>query len=181
MSTLPDTGTRTSFNTGAVRDGASGKGTPNRIPPIAIRKMAQRFEDGATKYPDTAPGKPNWMQGIPLSRYQDAIVRHLMQWAEGDTSEDHLGAVLWNAACAAWTEQAIADGRLPAELMDLPFRQVATPTPLTLGELNRQATQACNEHGRRIFIEKWMREMFGPDKITEAVAYKTSQPDPTAL
>lgn len=122
MNTLPDSGTRTGFDTGAVRDGAEGKGLPSSIPYIAIRKLSQRYEDGRSKYPDT-DGKPNWQRGIPLSRYQDAIIRHSYQWAEGDTSEDHLGAVLWNAAGAAWTEEEINAGRLPSELDDLPFRK----------------------------------------------------------
>lgn len=113
---IPDSGTRTNFDTGAVRDAAPGKGFPSMIPPIAIRKLAARFEEGARKY-----GPRNWMKGIPLSRYQDAITRHTLQAAEGDTSEDHLGAVLWNAAAWAWTYDAIKAGALPRELMDLPY------------------------------------------------------------
>lgn len=66
--------------------------------------------------------KPNWMKGIPLSRYQDSLTRHMLSHAEGDTSEDHMGAILWNASAWAWTEEAIAKGLLPAELDDLPFR-----------------------------------------------------------
>lgn len=115
--TLPDTGQRSKFNTGAVRDAMSGKGLPSQIPPEAIRRMALRFEDGATKY-----GLQNWMQGIPLSRYVDAIFRHTLAAAEGRDDEDHLGAVLWNAAAWVWTEDQIASGSLPAELDDLPFR-----------------------------------------------------------
>ena len=87
------------------------------IPPIAIRKLSARFEDGAKKY-----AKHNWMKGIPLSHYTDPLKRHTMAWEEGKTDEDHLGAVLWNAACMAWTEQEIKEGRLPKELDDLPYR-----------------------------------------------------------
>lgn len=114
---LPDSGARSEYATGAVRDASDGKGMPHMIPPIAIRKMAKRFEDGAKKY-----ARNNWMKGIPLSHYQDSAMRHLMQWSEGDESEDHMGAALWNLACAAWTEDAIQKGELPAELDDLPFR-----------------------------------------------------------
>jgi hypothetical protein len=119
-STIPDSGARTNFDTGAVRDAAEGKGLYSRIPPIALRKLAKRFEDGAIKYPDGDKG-PNWMQGIPLSRFYDAIHRHSTQAAEFDTSEDHLGAVLWNAAAWAWTESEINEGRLPESLNNLPF------------------------------------------------------------
>lgn len=118
MKPLPDSGRRSKFATGAVRDAMSGKGLPSQIPPEAIRRMALRFEDGATKY-----GLQNWMQGIPLSRYVDAIFRHTLAAAEGQDDEDHLGAVLWNAAAWVWTEDQIASGSLPAELDDLPFRK----------------------------------------------------------
>lgn len=114
---LPDSGDRTNFSTGAVRDAMQGKGLPSLIPPQAIIRLARRFEDGAEKY-----SRNNWMKGIPLSRFQDAIQRHLLAAAEGKTDEDHLGAVLWNAAAWIWTEDEIAAGRLPAELDDLPYR-----------------------------------------------------------
>lgn len=114
---LPNTGEQTSFSTGAVRDAAKGKGFPHMIPPIGIRKIAKRFEDGAVNY-----GPHNWMKGIPLSRYVDAIKRHCMAWEEGQTNEDHLAAIGWNMVCAAWTEEQIANGNLPAELNNLPFR-----------------------------------------------------------
>ena len=114
---LPDSGARTEFATGAVRDASPGKGLPSMIPPEALRRVALRFEDGAKKY-----GPNNWQKGIPLSRYQDAIMRHLMAWAEGKTDEDHLGAVGWNYCAVLWTEDEIKAGRLPAELDDLPFR-----------------------------------------------------------
>ena len=113
---LPDSGDRTNFDTGAVRDAMSGKGLPSLIPPEAIRRCARRFEDGAAKY-----GLHNWMKGIPLSRYQDAITRHTLAAAEGQTDEDHLGAVLWNAAAWVWTQDEIEAGRLPASLDDRPY------------------------------------------------------------
>jgi hypothetical protein len=115
---LPDSGARSEFETGAVRDASVGKGLPSLIPPIAIRKMARRFEDGATKY-----GRDNWQKGIPLSRYVDAIFRHTLAAVEGQQDEDHIGAVLWNAAAWAWTEQAIENGRLPESLDDLTYRE----------------------------------------------------------
>jgi hypothetical protein len=119
--TIPDSGSRTEFATGAVRDAMAGKGQPSRIPPNFIRSVSRRFEDGAAKYPDIN-GKPNWMHGIPLSRYLDAIARHSMQMAEGDATEDHVGAVGWNAAGFQWTLEQIQAGKLPIELDDRPFK-----------------------------------------------------------
>lgn len=115
---LPDTGDRSSFESGAVRDASIGKGLPSCIPPEAIRRMAKRFEDGSQKY-----SRNNWMKGIPLSRYVDAIIRHTMLASEGCDEEDHLGAILWNAAAWLWTEDQIRSGTLPAKLNDLPFHK----------------------------------------------------------
>lgn len=117
MHSLPDTGARAQYSTGAVRDASAGKGHLHAIPPGAIRRIAKRFEDGAKKY-----SRNNWMKGIPLSHYQDSLMRHVLAWAEGDQTEDHMGAILWNAACADWTEQQVLNGKLPADLVDLPYR-----------------------------------------------------------
>lgn len=111
---LPDTGGRTTFTTGAVRDASAGKPRPTLLPPHAYRMIAMRATDGAAKYNDH-----NWTKGIPLSRYADAIQRHLWAFLEGDQSEDHLGAIMWNAGCLAWTKEQIAAGHLPTDLADL--------------------------------------------------------------
>lgn len=115
--TYHDTGERSKFETGAVRDANVGKGLPHMIPPVALRLMALRFEEGAAKY-----ARNNWMKGIPLSRYQDAVYRHMLAWSEGQTDENHMGALIWNVCCMAWTEEQIAKGKLPPSLHDLPYR-----------------------------------------------------------
>ena len=112
--TLPDSGARSEFATGAVRDASEGKGNPSLIPIDALRAVSKRFEDGATKY-----GRDNWQQGIPLSRYVDSLYRHLWQFMEGDTTEDHAGAIIWNAMCLTQTKKWVDQGRLPKELNDL--------------------------------------------------------------
>ena len=58
--TLPDSGARSEFATGAVRDASIGKGYFAMIPPEAETRIARRFEDGARKY-----GPDNWRKGIP--------------------------------------------------------------------------------------------------------------------
>ena len=117
VSEFPDSGGRTEFETGSVRDAMEGKGIPSLIPPEAIRRLALRFEGGAIKY-----GRDNWKKGQPLSRYHDAIIRHTLAAAEGQDDEDHLGAVLWNAAAWIWTEDAIARGALPPGLDDRTYK-----------------------------------------------------------
>ena len=113
-SVLPDSGARSEFDTGAVRDAMSGKGMPSLIPIEALRLVAKRFEDGATKY-----GRDNWKKGIPLSRYVDSLYRHLWQFMEDDTKEDHAGAIVWNAMCLIQTKADIDNGKLPESLNDL--------------------------------------------------------------
>lgn len=113
---LPDTGARTQFATGAVRDAMAGKGFPSDIPPCAINRLAQLYEKGAEKY-----ARGNWRGGIPLSRYYDAIFRHTMKAGQGLDDEDHLAAVLWNAAGWMWTLDQIKAGKLPADLNDLQY------------------------------------------------------------
>lgn len=111
---LPDSGERSIFETGAVRDAMQGKGCPSLLPIDALRAAAKRFEDGAEKY-----GRNNWEKGIPLSRYADSLYRHLWQFMEGDAAEDHGGAVIWNAMCMVQTKHWIENGKLPKELNDL--------------------------------------------------------------
>jgi hypothetical protein len=115
---LPDSGVRTEFATGAVRENKAGKGRFADIPPCALHSLARRFQDGEPTH-----GRGNWMKGIPLSSYQDATNRHTLAAAQGHTDEDHFGAALWNLACWQWTEQEIEAGRLPKSLDDLPFRR----------------------------------------------------------
>ena len=110
---LPDSGERSEFDTGAVRDAMRGKGMPSCIPTDALRAVAKRFEDGATKY-----GRDNWRKGIPLSRYVDSLYRHLWAYMDGDTSEDHGGAIIWNAMCLVETSEMIKEGDLPPHLND---------------------------------------------------------------
>jgi hypothetical protein len=115
---LPDTGGRSEFSTGAVRDASEGKGLPSHLPTRSLLRASRRFEDGAAKY--TAH---NWRKGIPLSRYIDSLNRHTWLFMQGDTSEDHLGAISWNALCLSETFDLISEGKLPESLNDLPEHQ----------------------------------------------------------
>jgi|TARA_S200002703_G_scaffold140483_2_gene131765 hypothetical protein len=47
--------------------------------------------------------------------------RHLLAINEGDESEDHAGAILWNASAFLWTKDQINKGNLPEELNDLSY------------------------------------------------------------
>lgn len=148
MSELKDSGNRTEFESGAVRDIQEGKGRCDLLPLIevstllsickqdiesdvllciydfienkqvsclfkAIRsfgknlydspetcilEVAKHYEDGARKYGDN-----NWRKGIPVSRYIDSGIRHLLKYYRGDNDEPHDRAFVWNMLGAIWT------------------------------------------------------------------------------
>jgi len=116
--TLPNSGVKAEYETGAVRDSKTGNGIPSLIPPFALRAAAKRFEDGAVHY-----GRNNWQKGIPLSRYVDSLYRHLWQWMEDEQDEDHGGAIIWNVMCMLQTEEWIKNGKLPKSLDDIRKRE----------------------------------------------------------
>jgi hypothetical protein len=115
---LKDSGERKTYDTGAVRDPATGKGRFDLLSPVVLRLWAQHCERGAVKYPE-ADGR-NWERGMPVSRFVDAAMRHLNQAREGLTDEPHMIASLWNVACAIHTREMVKRGLLPAELDDMP-------------------------------------------------------------
>lgn len=112
---LKDSGTRDTFTTGAVRDGATGKGAFYLLPYHAEERLAQHFENGAAKYEDR-----NWEKGIPLHKFADSCKRHLGKAIAGMTDEDHWAAVAWNAMCYIETQYRIKIGQLPRELDTMP-------------------------------------------------------------
>ena len=112
---VKDSGERSEFVTGAVRDRQSGKGRYDLLSPIALRRLAKHFENGATKYSDR-----NWEKGMPLSRYLDSALRHIFSILEGKTDEDHAAAAEWNMHAFMHTQEKIVSGALPEALDDLP-------------------------------------------------------------
>ena len=111
---VKDSGDRTQFGTGAVRDLRAGKGRFDLMPCHAMKRLARHYENGAVKY-----GDRNWEKGIPLSKYLDSAIRHLYAFLGGSREEDHLAAVAWNVMGYIETEYWIEEGILPAELNDI--------------------------------------------------------------
>lgn len=109
-----DSGQRVDFDTGSRRDSQDGKGRYDLLPPEAIRRYAQLLERGAAKY-----GDKNWELGQPFSRVVSSMLRHAFQAAAGQNDEDHLAAVMFNAAALITFQERIASGDLPVELNDL--------------------------------------------------------------
>lgn len=109
-----DSGERRKTSTGAVRDRAQGKGRFELISPIAMKRLAQHYENGARKY-----SSRNWEKGMPLSWFIDSAIRHLYSYLAGDRSEDHIISAAWNAFGFVHIEQLIRQGKLPKELDDI--------------------------------------------------------------
>lgn len=110
-----DSGSKDTFDSGYQRDNSTGKGAYDLLPFFALKRDAALYERGAAKY-----GRANYMKGCPFSRTMQSALRHLMQYMEGDRSEDHLAACRWGCAAIMQYEEMIKRGLLPADLDDLP-------------------------------------------------------------
>ena len=108
---IKDSGDRTQFNSGAVRDMHTGKGRYDLLPMCVIDRLAKHYEAGALKYSDR-----NWEKGIPAHSFADSAMRHFCKYMDGWDDEDHLIAAIWNLCGLAWTEV-----KRP-EMMDIPAR-----------------------------------------------------------
>lgn len=96
---IKDSGDRTAFSTGAVRDLHEGKGRMDLLPWTAIMEVAKHCENGAKKY-----GEHNVDKGIPTNSLCDSAARHLAKYLEGWTDEPHLVAAAWNLLWAIQME-----------------------------------------------------------------------------
>ena len=122
---IKDSGARTNFATGSMRDDGGRKGRPSLISQIPMRVLAIHMQDGAAKYSDR-----NWEKGQPLSRYIDAAERHMWSVENDEKDENHMGAWLWNVHCFIHTAYKIAAGELPEELNDLGLDLTNLPVSL---------------------------------------------------
>lgn len=108
---IKDSGERTQFPSGAVRDMHEGKGRFDLLPMCVLARLARHYEAGCKKY-----GDRNWEAGIPCHSFADSAMRHLVKYMDGQNDEDHLIAAIWNLCGLAWNEEKRPD------LMDIPAR-----------------------------------------------------------
>ena len=109
---LVDSGERTVYDTGAVRERTDDKGRFDLLEPEILFRLAHHYEKGAKKYSDR-----NWEKGIPVSDCIDSALRHLTKYLQGWTDEDHLAACIWNIGCIMRFEK---DNR--TDLLNLPWQ-----------------------------------------------------------
>ncbi|MGD9126060.1 MAG: DUF4406 domain-containing protein [Planctomycetia bacterium] len=118
---LPDSGSRQQFESGAVRDEATDKPRLELISPFAEVRLGHHLRRGAEKYTPR-----NWEAGIPFDRCIASLKRHIAAYQMRDESEDHLAAILANAMFLAHYEAMISVGILPRSLDDRPVYLPAT-------------------------------------------------------
>ncbi|MDD3020926.1 MAG: DUF5664 domain-containing protein [Alphaproteobacteria bacterium] len=109
---IKDSGERTQFGTGALRDMHTGKGRMDLLPWEAIVEVSKHCEEGALKY-----GERNCEKGIPIHSLIDSAFRHLAKYEMGMDDEPHLRAAAWNVLFALYIEIK------HPEMQDIPTRQ----------------------------------------------------------
>jgi hypothetical protein len=113
---LTPTITKDTYPSGAARSAAEGRGRFDLIPYEAMLCYAKRLEEGV----DNGHEPRNWEKGMPLSRCLSSMRRHASQ-VSYDYSENHLGAVLFNAGAFITMVERIRAGILPKELDDIGY------------------------------------------------------------
>jgi hypothetical protein len=105
MKEIKDSGERQEFASGAVRDITGQKPRPDLISPFFMERLGHHLGQGAKKY-----SAWNWAKGIPNSRCYESLMRHLLQFAKGDTDEDHLAAAACNLMFIIHNEETAKQG-----------------------------------------------------------------------
>ena len=108
---IKDSGERTVFPNGSMRDMHEGKGEMISVPWEAILRLSKHYEAGAKKY-------ARWnYRGLPVSSFIDSACRHLAKYQCGMDDEDHLAAAAFNILGAM-----LMENDLPG-MQDLPARK----------------------------------------------------------
>jgi dATP/dGTP diphosphohydrolase, N-terminal len=106
-----DSGQRQQFETGMVRDIQTNKPRYDLVDWPMIRRWAELMQRGAIKY-----GEHNWKKAATqeeLDRFRASALRHMVQWFNGDTDEDHAAACFFNLAGAEMVKAKLNDIKNP--------------------------------------------------------------------
>lgn len=100
-----DSGKRLDFASGMRRDVSDDKPQYDLVWRPGIKRLAQLMGRGAKKY-----GKHNWMKASgqeEFDRFRESALRHMFQWMDGETDEDHMAAVIFNLFGAEYVKQKL--------------------------------------------------------------------------
>lgn len=134
MTEIKDSGDRTVFQTGAVRDMHEGKGRMDLLPWNAIIEVSKHCERGAKKY-----GEHNVDKGIPVHSLMDSGIRHAAKHLVGQNDEAHLVAACWNFLWALEMELTMEN------MCDIPWNRdraddIMCDIPRNLGRTDGEQT-----------------------------------------
>lgn len=119
--TIKDSGQRARFQGGMVRDTEEEKvDYTNLLHGPMLRRWAEHLTRAKKKYPDVRPGVPNWTLaegGEEYHRFRRSAFRHLIQWMNGDTDEDHAAAVIFNINGAEYVLDPMVQDARARELL----------------------------------------------------------------
>lgn len=109
---IKDSGTRTEFSSGMVRDKAEDKTEywSMRIGPM-YRRWAELLTKGRKKYPDTASGVPNWTLAAGEAERlhaKESFTRHIEAYLDGQEDEDHAAAIIFNLNLMEYIKEKLA-------------------------------------------------------------------------
>lgn len=103
-----DSGKRLEFKSGMVRDVEDDKPQYDLVYLPMLKRWAELMGRGAKKY-----GRHNWKLAsgeAELERFKGSAFRHLVQWIEGDETEDHASAVFFNISGAEMVKEKLKNG-----------------------------------------------------------------------
>ena len=93
--TTKDSGERSEFDNGFVRDTNKGKIRYDLIPPEMLKRLAELYTRGAEKYTEN-----NWKLATgekAINRFKESAWRHFMDWqTNSNAEEDHAMACCFN-------------------------------------------------------------------------------------
>ena len=112
------------FSSGAIRAENVDKGRYDLISPHATIRLAKHYQNGAKIHPED-----NWKLGLPMKKIYDSMNRHCINYLAGDRSEDHLAAIMWNAAAMIHQEEMHIRGRIDPALMNMPEEVLSYAKP----------------------------------------------------
>jgi len=95
---------RKEFGTGAVRSKDKDGVRYDLISPIGLRRLAETYAEGASKYGDN-----NWKKGMPVGDVLNHAIAHIYAFIDGSRSEDDLAHAAWGLFTAMHFQETRPD------------------------------------------------------------------------